>query len=62
MREVKYLTPSLTRDYINRAEKMKGLNMNKIEHHTNISQADMFANLFALVLILAACALLLIGD
>ena len=54
MREVKYLTPSLTRDYINRAEKMKGLNMDKVEHHTNISQADMVANLFALVLILGA--------
>ena len=62
MREVKYLIPSLTRDYINRAEKMKGLNMDKVEHHTNISQADMVANLFALVLILGAIVLLLIGD
>ena len=62
MREVKYLTPSLTRDYINRNEKMKGLDMDKIEHHTNIHQADLVANLFALVMILAACVLLWMGD
>jgi hypothetical protein len=62
MREDWSLTPSLTREYVNRNEKMKGLNMDKIEHHTNISQADMFANLFALVLILAACVLLLMAD
>ena len=41
---------SLTHEYVNRNEKMKGLNMH---HDVNISKADFGANLFVLICLVA---------
>lgn len=60
---MKKLSP-LSYDYVDRAVKMKGLSlMTPIErtHHVNISNADLFFNVFVLVVLLAAIVYLLMG-
>lgn len=60
MRKTKYLTPSLTVEYVNRQEKMKDLSSKPID--PNISQADLMANLFVFVVLVAAIVWLIIGG
>lgn len=59
------LTP-LNYDYVNRVEKMKGMNaMTPVEYknHVNISNADLFSNIFVLVVLLGTIAyLIMTGD
>lgn len=61
---MKKLSP-LSYDYVDRVSKMKGLAlMTPIEwtHHVNISNADLFSNVFVLVVLLAAIVYLLTGG
>lgn len=55
----------LNYDYVHRVEKMKGMNMMtpvEYKHHVNISNADLFSNIFVLVVLLGAIVYLLTGG
>lgn len=59
------LTP-LNYDYVNRISKMKGMNMMtpvEYKNHVNISNADLFSNVFVLVVLTGAIVyLIMTGD
>lgn len=56
----RYITPSLVRDYVDRMAKMKDLN--ERPYDPNISKADLAANIFVLVVLVASVVWLIIGG
>lgn len=60
MRKTRYLTPSITVEYVNRNEKMKDLNHKPLD--PNIAHADMAANLFVFVMLVVMIVWLIVGD
>jgi len=60
MRKARYLTPSITMDYVNRQEKMRELNSHPFD--PNVAKADLAANLFVFVMLVAIIVWLIIGD
>ena len=61
---MKKLSP-LSYDWVDMKTKMKGLSlMTPVEykHHVNIAEADLFLNIFVLVILLGAVAYLLLGG
>lgn len=56
----RYLTPSIVQDYVDRMAKMKDLN--ERPYDPNISKADLGANIFVLVILVAWIVWLIMSD
>ena len=64
-RDVEYITPMLLHKFIDYLHRRKGLDtMNETEytHHVNISQSDLGANLFVLIVLVASIVWLILDT
>ncbi len=64
-KDVEYLTPMLTQHFVDRLKRRKGLDtMTETEYtsHVNISESDLGANLFVLIMLVASIVWLILDT
>jgi hypothetical protein len=64
-KDAEYLTPLLTQNFVDRLKRQKGFDtMNETEYtnYVNISQSDLGANLFVLIVLVASIVWLILDT